>query len=130
MAFVYGYILSNRHLNMEVVCHGRAHRPKMVPTFYGTPYILVGQICLQRYPYLKAARYPIASCIKASSTSLSHVHSTWFHHIHPLVHKHRNQRLLFTVPQKYLHIRSSFHIHVITTFVYPYTARAAGYRLI
>jgi len=56
-------------------------------------------------------------CLTASSASM------------PLVHKHRNQRFLFTVSQKCLHIQVVYWHPATTTFVHPCTARAAGYRL-
>ncbi|WP_299795466.1 hypothetical protein [uncultured Shewanella sp.] len=51
-------------------------------------------MALQRYPYLKA-----------SSASM------------PLVHKHRNQKLLFTVPKEYLHISPLQAINTIEAMV-------------
>ena len=47
--------ISNWHLNREVVRHRRAYMTEMFPTFYGIPYLLVGQMYLQRYPYLTAS---------------------------------------------------------------------------
>ncbi|MFT5704389.1 MAG: hypothetical protein ACI8SK_000335 [Shewanella sp.] len=46
-------------------------RPKMFPTFSGISYIHIGQMCLQRYPYLKASS---ASCFSFINLKLRFIH--------------------------------------------------------